>query len=219
MITVAAQKRGLKRHEISSSEEELDTDVVEGDNFLKDDSDPELDIHVVEEDDSLPKDDSNCELEIHVIEEDGIFSIDDNDTVHDLHDLRTIWKSLSQPHAEADLFGKWYAVVYQDKSKKTSRKKCSKKTQELLIAKITNRFLEDEGGPVEKIRMRCLKPKVGSVTVLDDTPVHLPDDNCDFDLKNIIASPLQVFPKVFHQFVVPDYKNVILPIDRDTITM
>ena len=78
--------------------------------------------------------------------------------------------------------------------------------------------------PVDKIRMRCLKPKVGSGTVLDDTPVHLPDDIWDFELKDVIAGPLQVFSKGFHQFVVPDYENIaqyyrnfIFPIDRDNI--
>ena len=39
-----------------------------------------------------------------------------------------------------------------------------------------NRFLVDEDGYIDTLCMRCLKPKVGSGTILEDTPTHLPPD-------------------------------------------
>ena len=40
--------------------------------------------------------------------------------------------------------------------------------------------------------MKCLKPKVGSGTVLEDTPAHLPPDESYFNLSDVIAGPLEV---------------------------
>ena len=39
--------------------------------------------------------------------------------------------------------------------------------------------------------MRCLKPKVGMGTILEDTPNHLPDIAM-FKLYDVIAGPLEV---------------------------
>ena len=77
-----------------------------------------------------------------------------------------------------------------------------------MIAKLLNRFLDDEGGPVGKLRMRCLKPKVGSGTELEDTPDNLPDIG-DFELKDIIKGPIEVIPKGSTKFVVPEYKAIV----------
>ena len=52
----------------------------------------------------------------------------------------------------------------------------------------------DDDGPVDKITMRCLKPKVGSGTILEDTPDHLPPGIGNFELVDIIAGPLTVNP-------------------------
>ena len=55
--------------------------------------------------------------------------------------------------------------------------------------------------------MRCLKPKVGSGTELEDTPDHLPEIG-DFELKDIIKGPIEVIPKGSTKFVVPDYEAI-----------
>ena len=43
--------------------------------------------------------------------------------------------------------------------------------------------------------MHCLKPKVGSGNILEDTTSHLPPDEIHFPLCDVIAGPLHVFPK------------------------
>ena len=51
------------------------------------------------------------------------------------------------------------------------------KGKKLYIGRLARRFLEDKDGEVDGIRieMRCLKPKVGLGTVMEDTQNHLPD--------------------------------------------
>jgi len=56
--------------------------------------------------------------------------------------------------------------------------------------------------------MRCLKGKIGSGNILDDTPKHLPADEANFTISNIIAGPLQVDPKGVSQFVVTNYEKI-----------
>ena len=85
----------------------------------------------------------------------------------------------------------------------------SGRSERLYIAKVVSRFLVDENGPVESLIMRCLKPKVGSGTILEDIPPHLPPDEGFFKLADIIAGPLAVNPlKGSIKFEVPDYENV-----------
>ena len=62
---------------------------------------------------------------------------------------------------------------------------CTKRISKLYVGKILKRFLADENGLVEKLEVRCLKPKVGSSTILEDTPAHLPDVSL-FDLADVI---------------------------------
>ena len=70
-------------------------------------------------------------------------------------------------------------------------------------------FLQDENSPVDKLIMRSLKPKIGSDTILEDTPAHLPHDECQFDLYDVIAGPLKVDPlKGSSKFHVPSYEKV-----------
>ena len=46
----------------------------------------------------------------------------------------------------------------------------TKRADQLFVGKIMNRFLVDENDPVDSLKARCLKPKMGSGTLLDDTP-------------------------------------------------
>ena len=74
--------------------------------------------------------------------------------------LKETWSFLKPPTAEEDILGKWFGVVYR-----------TKRSSVLLVGKVLR--LVDEDGPVESIEFRCLKPKSGSGTDLQDTPDHL----------------------------------------------
>ena len=76
------------------------------------------------------------------------------------------------------------------------------------MAKVIRRFLVDQHGPVESILMRCLKPKAGAGTLLEDTPSHLPPDESYFALKDIVAGPLEVIRKGSKHFQVPLYQEL-----------
>jgi len=51
----------------------------------------------------------------------------------------------------------------------------TKKTKRLYNGRLLKRFLKDEDGAVNSLQLHCLKPKVRSSTILEDTPDHLPD--------------------------------------------
>ena len=61
--------------------------------------------------------------------------------------------------------------------------------------------------PVDSIEFRCLKPKTGSGTVVDDTPEHLPDIGL-FELHDVILGPLEVVPLKGNKFNVPQYAEL-----------
>lgn len=99
-----------------------------------------------------------------------------------------------------------YGVVY-----------CTKRISKLYVGKILKRFLADENGLVEKLEVRCLKPKVGSGTILEDTPAHLPDVSL-FDLADVIYGPLKVVPLKSDKFNVPDFEKAVeKSMDRNSI--
>ena len=104
--------------------------------------------------------------------------------------LQAVWKQLSPPTKEDKIVGKWYAVIYQNR-----------KSPMLYIGKAVRRFLRDENGPVESILIRCLKSKVGSGTVLEDTPAHQPPDESSFLLSEIID--------MAHFLLLPKDKNFL----------
>ena len=96
--------------------------------------------------------------------------------------LKKTWESLSPPNKEEDLEGKWYGVIYE-----------SKRRSMLFVGKILRRFLHDEEGPVDSLEIRCMKSKIGSGTILEDTPAHCPDVSF-FQLTDVIYGPLNVVP-------------------------
>jgi hypothetical protein len=111
--------------------------------------------------------------------------------------MKETWRFLSPPNAESTIIKKWYAVCYQGKRSET-----------LFVAKASRRFLKDKDGPVDSILMKCLKPKIGSGNILEDTPKHLPADEATFSISDVIAGPLEVIPKGATQFIVLCYENV-----------
>ena len=96
--------------------------------------------------------------------------------------------------------GEWFAVIMNGKKRKT-----------LYVAELLSRFLVDEAGPVDKLEMRCLMPKVGSGNILNDTPELHPEDIGMFDLKDVIAGPLSVskVSKRSRKYSVAEYDQVV----------
>lgn len=94
--------------------------------------------------------------------------------------LYNSWECISPPFPEKDLIGSWYAGVYYTKKKGT-----------LYVGRIIHRFLVEENGPVECLKMDCLKPaSAPSSTILEEPPEHLGKDEGDFVAHDIIAGPL-----------------------------
>ena len=73
--------------------------------------------------------------------------------------LLETWCHLSPPIKESEIMGKWFAGIYE-----------TKRSKSLCIGQFMKQFLKDENGDVDAIEMRCLKPKVGLSTVMEDTP-------------------------------------------------
>ena len=92
------------------------------------------------------------------------------------------WLGLSTPVEKSSIMGKWYARIYE-----------MKKYSKLFVGRQLTRFLDEENGKDEAIEMRCLKPKVGTGTILEDTPDPFPDIGM-FKLYDKIARPLEVIP-------------------------
>ena len=165
----------------------------------------------------FPDVDESDERELSSSESEGEMSAEDNDLdsnleMEDQSDqpsveprkiLQRTWDSLSPPNKEEGLIGKWYGVAFE-----------TKRSSMLLIGKILRRFLKDEEGPVESLEIRCLKYKIGSSTILEDTPAHCPDISL-FSLENIIYGPLEVFPVRGSKFNILDYPLVLKHFNSD----
>ena len=126
-------------------------------------------------------DDEEEELELleetdeEIMEEDELAETDEEYLI-------SFWKSLSPPVAEDDIIHKWYGAVYEHKKK-----------FHLYVGKATRRFLYDEDGPVTAIELDCLKPRIGTGTILEAYDKARKDVD-RFPLCNIIAGPLNIVP-------------------------
>ena len=113
--------------------------------------------------------------------------------------MKRTWEYLSPPSKKDVIIGKWFAVSYTGKRREI-----------LYIAKLVQRFLEDKDGRVQSLTMRCLKLKVGSGTIVEDTPSHLPPDETEFMLHDVLAGPIDVIPlKGSVKFDVPAYQQIV----------
>ena len=124
--------------------------------------------------------------------------------------LHDVWKGVSPPLKEEDIVNQWFAVIYWHKKK-----------QSLFIGKAKRRFLQDVNGPTAAIEVECLKAHVGSGTVLQSTPSHLPKDVDIFAIHNVMSVPLSnVQPLKGDRWNVPNYPllresfDVVSKIDR-----
>ena len=97
-----------------------------------------------------------------------------NDTVDK---MQAIWNFLSLPNKEATIKGKLLGVYFAAK---------------LSVAIHVPCFLVDEDALVGALVMICLKQKVGSTTILEDTSAHLPSDKLPFNLSDGIVGFLEV---------------------------
>ena len=153
------------------------------------------------EESDTDSEESECSDDYSSEEEDALGKIDDDvNEDADLepeYKLKLTWESLSPPNKEEDLIGKWYGVIYE-----------SKRSSMLFVGKILRRFLHDAEGPVDSIEIRCLKPKTGSGTILDDTPSHSPDIST-FQLTDVIYGPLNVVPVKGNKFDVLEYEDLV----------
>ena len=122
---------------------------------------------------------------------------EDREAARAIQSLQATWNFLKPPTAEDEIEGKWFGVMYG-----------TKRSLLLLVGKVLKRFLEDENGPVESLEIRCLKPKTGSGTVLEDTPESLPDIGL-FDLHDVILGPLEVIAVKGNKFEVPLYSTLV----------
>ena len=139
-------------------------------------------------------DDSSSENEDEEFEsEESVISEDETDEESDVHKLKNCWKGLAPPTKETEVIGRWYAAIF-----------ATKRTKRLYVGRLLKRFLKDEDGDVDSIQLHCLKPKVGSGTVLEDTPDHLPDISI-FPVHDVIAGPLNVIQIRGEKMDIPDY--------------
>ena len=60
--------------------------------------------------------------------------------------MQNCWKGLSPPTAEDDVVNKWHGCIYT-----------SKRGPNLFIGKVTQRFLNDEGGLIAALEIDCLE--------------------------------------------------------------
>ena len=107
------------------------------------------------------------------------------------------WESISPPIPESESLGKRVGVIYE-----------TKKKNHLYIGKVLNRFLRDENGPVESLRLDCLKLHVGTDTILEEVPKHLEHDIYNFPASDIITGPLSAIPQKGNKWNFPDYFKI-----------
>ena len=75
---------------------------------------------------------------------------------------------------------------------------------------LMKQFLKDENGDVDAIKMRCLKPRAGLSTVIENTPDirdHLHDIGF-FKIQDAINTPFEVLPLRVKIWDVPHYEHV-----------
>ena len=108
--------------------------------------------------------------------------------------LKEVWESISPPIKEDDIVGKWFCADYQGT---------------LIIGRAKKRWLDDEGGNVQSLRLDCLKPHTGSGCTLQSYPAGQ-EDIFDFNLEDIIGGPLtcHIPPRKPGSWQFPDWEKV-----------
>lgn len=160
----------------------------------KDESDSDESHSFEEESDNSEEEDDDAEISEENESECKVN--DENGNGDASKKLLETWCCLSPPIKESEIVGKWFAGIYE-----------SGRSRRLCIGQILKRFLKDENGDVDAIEMRCLKPKVGLSTIMEDTPDHLPDIGI-FKIHDVIGGPLEVLPLRGKKWDVPNYERI-----------
>ena len=109
--------------------------------------------------------------------------------------LIDLWKSLCPPVQEDDIQQKWYGVIYTEKK------------NYLYIGKVIKRFLDDVDGPTMALEIDCLKPQIGSGSILESYDPNNKDIGV-FPTYNIIYGPLTVEPLKGNKWLVTAYEQL-----------
>ena len=182
-------KKGMKKKKAKKQIEFEDMDIGGNAGVKFEENEVGVDENEEEEENSEIMEETDEEI----VEEDTDEEID---LLGDEAYLIALWKKLSPPEKEDDITNKWYGAIYEHKNK------CH-----LYVGKAIRRFLYDEKGPVSSIELDCLKPRVGTGTVLEsyDNARH---DIDRFPLHNIIAGPLHVAPLRSNKWDIPKYQSL-----------
>ena len=159
--------------------------------------------------------DTDQDIEMH-LDDDSDASIDLSDEEDDMPNLfpptttrqcyrhlQNTWKKINPPVTEEQLLGKFFAGIYIGTSAKGKSKKAN-----MYVGKVKQRYLHDADGPTILLKLDCLKPAVGSTTLLEEIPSHLPRDIGDFEAHNIIAGPLEATPEKGKKWAIKFYPQV-----------
>ena len=146
-----------------------------------------------ESDENMEKKDISLPLEDSTEEE--VEESDDEMNESNLEEfLSNLWKSLNPATEESDIKSKWYAFIFEQYKKKY-----------LYVGRAIQRFLVDENGKIEYLQIDWLKRHIGSGTVLESIPEHLPHDIYLFPAHDIINGSLKMIPLRNSRWNVIDY--------------
>ena len=155
----------------------------------------ELTFSESESDESMEKNDISLPLEDSTEEE--VEESDDEMNGSNLEEfLLNLWKSLSPPTEESDIKSKWYAFIFEQYKKKY-----------LYVGRAIQRFLVGENRKIEYLQIDCLKRHIGSGTVLESIPDHLPRNIYLCPTHDIINGPLKMIPLRNNRWNVTDYEK------------
>ena len=146
-----------------------------------------------EEEESEESDTESEESEEETSEEES----DGEDQESTEEKLIDIWRSVSPPVTEEDVVNKWYGVIYTEK-----------KRSYIYVGKVLKRFLDDVDGPATGFEIDCLKPHIGSGTVLESYDYTNYKDISVFPSYNLVFGPLKVEPLKGNKWSVPEYEEL-----------
>ena len=156
----------------------------------------ELTFSESESGESMEKNDISLHLEDST-EEEVEESNDEMNEINLEEFLLNLWKSLSLPIEESDTKSKWYAFIFEQYKKKY-----------LYVGRAIQHFVVDENGKIEYLQIDFLKHHIGSGTVLESIPEHLPCDIYLCPAHDIINGPLKMIPLRNNRWNVIDYEKV-----------
>ena len=195
VISDKAYLETLERYDCEDEEKQKRNSILEQKRKNKK-TRKELTFSESESDENMEKNDISLPLEDSTEEE--VEESDDEMNESNLEEfLLNLWKSLSPPTEESDIKSKWYAFIFEQYKKKY-----------LYVGRASQRFSVDENGKIEYLQIDCLKRHIGSGTVLESIPEHLPCDIYLCPAHDIINGPLKMIPLRNNRWNAIDYEKV-----------